>query len=253
MSIDAEIFHGDLPLELEGLEESDAPIGELDSLSVELLVNWATRKAECTELGYTKGAVIEGYDSMFVEDIRYRKSGQLCTAQIQGVGLLEAGDKRRRRLSCAGQQISVGPIERVVLSWVDGEKGEDDGVELEKVKRRTPKLDEEGEVIYKSIVTPSGAFDRWNIAQAILTVQDTYFTTVKPDESIAGTANTPPNAPTPPPYIWETYGEPMRAQHPNGWVIDDRAVDPLFEPVGGGPGLWAVTDSWGYYYPALPD
>lgn len=247
MSVEAEIIYGDIPFVTDGPELSYTGLGELDSMSVEVLANWSTWQAELASLGYTRHATVSGYGGMWVEQLTPRKSGSLVTVSVQAIGLLSGGDKRRRRTSCAGQEISVGPIEKVVLVWDANERGEDEGAPVERVKRRVTKLDDDGEPEYEVIVTPSGSFDRWDIGQAIVTVSDTYFSTTEPASSDAGTANAPPSPPATPPYIWSGYGEAMRARHPNGWVLETREVDKMFS------GLFAVTDSWAYYYPAMPD
>lgn len=244
----AEMIYGDFPQITEDLELSEGGLGELDSGSIGILAEWATRRAMASALGYTKNAAAPGFASLYVEGVDWKKSGSLAQGTVRLVGLETPGERRKRRLSVAGQEISVGPVERVVLVYDDAEQGEEvDGTPIAQVKRRVPKLDDEGEVVYKLITTPSGIFERWSISQAFLTVQDVYFTTTAPSTIQAGTAFTPPDAPTPPTYIWGSYGEEMRARHPNGWVLDSREIDPLFE------GLWAVTDSYGFYYTALPD
>jgi len=76
--------------------------------------------------------------------------------------------------------------------------------------------------------------------------------TTKPATNLAGTVLAPPNAPTPPPYIWGEYSEQMRGNHPNGWVLDDRQIDEIFRE-SDSEGLWEVIDSHGYYYTQIPD
>jgi hypothetical protein len=220
-----------------------------------VLASYPGWRDDLQTLGYVRNEKISGYHAMFVEDFnRGARSEESCEVSVQCLGLLEPGEKRKRVLGVNGQQIAVGPLEKTIIVWEEAEQGEDPetGEPVEKVKRRVPKLDEEGEIIYKTIVTPSGNGERWNVRQAIVTVTDTYFTTTQPAMTAAGTAAAPPNAPAVPASPWGGYNEPMRFNHPNGWVLDDRQVEEIF-PNGTTGGLWAVTDTYGYYLPAVPD
>jgi hypothetical protein len=248
MSQAEQIIHGSLPILTEDHEISEGGLGELDSFSAEILVEWTRRNEDAAALGFTKGTAIPGYPALFVEGIGWKRSGFLGTGSVRGVGLSTVGERRKRRLAIAGQVVSIGPVAAVVVAWDENEKGEEqDGTPIERVKRLVPKVDSFGEPVYKTFTTPSGTFDRWNIKEAILTVTDTYFTTTEPDAAEGGTALTPPTAPTPPPYAWGDYAEEMRANFPAGWVLDNREIDEIY------PGLWAVTDTFGYYHPAIPD
>jgi len=254
MTIPAELIYGDLPL-VTGDSETVGRDGELDTLTIDVVATYPGWKDDIIELGYVRNQKITGYHALFVEDFsRGTRSGETCEVTVQATGLLEPGDKKRRTLGVNGQQISIGPIEKVVLVWEDAEQGEDpeSGDPVEQVRRRVPKLDEDGEVVYKIIATPSGTGERWNVRQAIVTLTDTYFTTTQPDMTVAGTALTPDSAPSVPASPWGGYDEPMRFNHPNGWVLDDRQVEDLFPDTGAG-GLWAVTDNYGFYLTAVPD
>jgi hypothetical protein len=165
-------------------------------------------------------------------------------------GLITDDEKRRRVISYGQREIAVGPLEKVVLAWVKDEKGTDaeTGDSVTEVKRRVPKLDEDGKPVYETIVTASGSHERWNIKEPICQVRDTYFSTTEPDGSAVGTASAPPNAPSAPANIWTSYDGDMRGNHPNGWVLEARDSEELF------PGaLWRVSDAWAYYQPELPD
>ena len=264
MPLDPEIIHGSLPFILQEDEISEGGLGELDSLSAEVLVEWARRHEDATALGYTRHTAIDGYHAMFVEGINWKKSGALGEGSVRGVGLSYEGERRKRRLAVAGQVVSVGPLERYIVAWSETEEGaevgeeseeaeegaEEDGEEgapVDRVRRLVPKLSSRGEPMFKTLTTPTGTAVRWNIKEAILTVTDTYFATEAPDMTVAGTALEPPTAPEPPPYLWDAYIEAKRFNHPSGWVLDNREVDEMY------PGLWAITDSFGYYYPAIPD
>jgi hypothetical protein len=190
---------------------------------------------------------------MWVDTIdKQVESDLVATVSIRAIGLLTSGDKRRRTISFAGQRISVGPFEQVILAWVDEESGEEtNGTAVDKVRRRVPKLDEDGEPVYESIITATGSKDRWNISEPILTLTDTWFATSAPAANIVGTAQTPSNAPTPPSNIWTGYTKPVRGNHPAGWVLDDRQTDELF--LNGSDGLWQVVDTYAYYQTIVPD
>jgi len=255
MPLASEIIHGSLPILLSDEEINEGGLGELDSLSAEILVEWARRHEDATALGYTRHTAISGYPAMFVEGINWKKSGALGEGSVRGVGLSYEGERRKRRLSVAGQVVSVGPLERFIVEWDEGELGaeqgapesETEGAPVDRVRRLVPKLNARGEPMYNIITTPTGTAERWNVKEAIIQVVDSYFATTEPDMTVVGTGQEPPEAPTPPPDIWTDYNQPKRFNHPNGWVLDNREVDMIY------PGLWAVTDTSGYYYVAIPD
>jgi hypothetical protein len=264
MALPSEIIHGSPPFHLQEDEIAEGGLGELCSLSAEILVEWARRNEDAAALGYTRHQPIDGYPAMFVEGINWKKTGALGEGSVRGAGLSYAGERRKRRLSVAGQVVSIGPLERYIIAWDENEKGAEvgeetegseegdeedgeEGEEVDRVRRLVPKLSSRGEPMYKTIGTPTGTAARWNIKEAIVTVTDTYFTTEEPDMTVVGTELEPPEAPEPPPYIWGDYGEALRFNHPAGWVLDNREVDKIYD------GLWAVTDTSGYYYPAIPD
>jgi hypothetical protein len=245
----ATIHHGNIPLILTGPTTSRGPKGALDSLSVEILAARASWVSQLAALGYSQDAALPGRHAMFTLSMdAEEESDLLVRVRVEAVGLLTAGEKRRRRGSVAGREVAVGPDEVVDLVWNDAESGSTtSGTEIDKVKRRVPKLNSDGTPVYKVITVPGGSGDRWNVREAILVITDTYFTTTGPSTTVIGTAQTPPNAPSPPPYIWGGYTEPMRGNFPNGWILDDRNFE---EHLTGG--LWEVTDTFGYYYPLTP-
>lgn len=260
-TIPAEIIHGDLPLLLSD-NENHGKAGELDTLTLNFVCNYPDWEDDLAEEGYVKGDSIDGYHAMFVDELsRGNRSAQTCEVTVQCLGLIAEGDKRRRTLGVNGQQISVGPYEQVIIAvsedetGLDPDAGSDDEPVL--VKRRVPKLDAFGEIVYGTIVTPSGFADRWNIRQPVVTVTDTYFTTTRPDMSVVGTSITPDNAPEVPEFAWTGYGNAVRYNHPSGWVLDDRQVEELFTGAGSGSddgeGLFAVTDTYGNYVVNVPD
>jgi len=258
-TIPAEITYGDFPLLLSD-NENHGKAGELDTLTLNFVCSYPGWKDDLSGEGYVKGEMVDGYHAMFVDEFsRGNRSEQTCEVTVQCLGLIEAGDKRRRTLGVNGQQIPVGPFEEIILAWTADETGEDpsssDGTIL--VKRRVPKLDAFGEVEYKTITTPSGNGERWNVRQPVVTVTDTYFVTSEPSMATVGTPVTPANAPAVASSPWGGYAEPMRFNHPNGWVLDDRQVEEIFPATGSGSGgeggLWAVTDTYGHYLTAVPD
>ena len=245
----ATIHHGELPIITSGPRRSLGGRGMLDSVSYDLLTSADQWQVDALALGFAMERPVSGFHSMWVQSLTSEdENDQVAAVRVECVGLISAGEKRKRRMSVAGREIPVGPDEVVVLAWFDGEEGEEvDGEPLDKVKRRTPKLDSAGDVIYKTITTPLGTGPRWNVREAIVVVTDTYFSTSAPDMTKAGTVMAPPSPPSPPPYVWGGYTEPMRKNFPEGWVLDDRQTEELFT------GLWEITDTHGFYYSAVPD
>lgn len=247
--MNAEIFIGNVGL-MGGARSSEGDIGELDTVDVDLLVaSFAGWRAAATAAGYERGSAFPGWSGMYVKSLNASQDGSGAVVTVSGHGVFDGEEKRKRTISCAGRQVSVGPVSKKVLVWSTEEEAEDaetgDSVEG---KRQIDKLDEDGEVEWVTIATPSGTNPRWNIMEAILNVEDVYFATTEPDTTVGGTANTPPNPPTPPAYVWSGYDEPLRANHPNGWVMENRVPEEIV------PGsLWRVTDRWAFYYADSPD
>lgn len=250
------IHHGALPLIISGPDEVEADDGELDSLRLTVLLDTATDpwRTAAASAGYARKTKLTGYHSMWVRTLGKTQTTDITTeVAVDAIGLIATGEKRRRTLGVAGSETSVGPTERIIIV-TEEQTGEDpetstDGVA---VKRRVPKLDSLGEVVLIDIVTPSGTAKRWLIKTPFLTVTDTYIVAgAAPSTTIIGTAQTPPTAPTAPTNPWAGYTGTLRGIHPTGWVLDDRNVTQLF--VDGADGLYQVTDTYGYYYAAIPD
>jgi hypothetical protein len=237
--MEAAIYHGDLPLIIEGPVISRGDSGTLDTATYTALVQGGAG-------AINPGALARVGGTMFVQSVEEEPEGILTRVTVRLVGLL-SGTKVRRRTFAAGREVSVGPDEQVMIAWSDGERGEEEGQEVERVRRQVPRLDNVGNVIYKTIITPSGSADRWNIREAIVAVNITSLTTSEPTMAAVGTSVSPPNAPAVAPYPWGGYNEPLRYNHPSGWVLDDRQSTELF------PGLYEVSDTYGYYYGAVPD
>lgn len=212
------IFHGTLPLSLGPRRESESEDGGLDNVYQDYLVAWPGWKAALTGAGLTRNALFPGYTRMFVSgfDVE-QEDADRAIVSVRGVGIIapDPADKRVREISSQGRIVSLGPI---------GEEGS-----------------------YETITTGSGTGERWNINEPDLSLTDTYFTTTKPVEGVQGTALTPPSPPTPPVYQWAGYGQDLRFNHPNGWVIDQRNSTEII------PGkLWAVRDFYVFYQLAIP-
>lgn len=249
MSIEAEILHGDLPLVL-SMDSAIGGPGELDSASYRVLAPFPDWEVSLREAGFVQQRKVAGHHAMFVSGTRIGSiTGKTCEVDVSCSGLSGTGDKRMRRISCSGQQVAVGPFEKVIVVWEKDEKGKDTetGEDVEKVKRATPKLDELGQPVYEIIATPSGTAERWNIHEAVLTVTDTYYTATAPDTSGVGRPSAPSNPPSVPEFLWGGYDKPVRHNSPSGWVLSSREISEV------GPGLWAVTDLFSYYHPFIPD
>jgi hypothetical protein len=255
--IEPTTIHGTLPFITEGPVKKYGRRGELDSVTWKILVAAPTATDDATALGFARDSQIaDAGFSIWVDNIDETPESDLITElSIHASGLITEGERRRRTISAGQREVAVGPNELINLAWVDAEKGKNPRTGLAiRVLRRVPSVDEDtGEVEYEDITTPSGLWDRWNIKEAILTVRDVYFVTTRPDTTVIGTAVAPPNAPTPPPYLWGDYESEKRANHPNGWVLEDRNVEELHGDPGGTAGLFQVTDTTSYYYPAIPD
>lgn len=249
MAIPAEILHGELPLIIAQDLRLGGP-GALDSASYRVLCPWPDYLTALREAGFTAGRQVAGLHRMFVQSTGISGiGGAVCEVEVECAGLAAMGDKRLRRVATASQQVSVGPFEKVVVVWDTAEQGTDpdSGQPVDRAKRAIPKLDATGQPLYELIVTPAGAAERWNIHEAVITVTDTYFSIVPLVTTGVGRPAEPPNAPAVPAFQWGGYDRPVRHNSPSGWVLVSREVSDV------GPGLWAVTDGFGYYHPYLPD
>jgi hypothetical protein len=254
----ATIHHGELPLVIEGPDEYEGDDGELDNVRLTLLLDTSSQswRAALASAGYARKTKLGGgtYHSMWVRTAAKSQATDITSeVAIDCIGLLVSGEKRRRVLGVGGSETAIGPNERIIIVTEELE-GEDPQTEATvPVRRRVPKLDAEGEVVYRTIVTPSGSAERWNVKTAFLTVTDTYFAVgAPPSTTLIGTAQTPPTPPTTPADPWGSYDAPKRGIHPNGWVLDDRQVDEIFV-ASGSDGLYQVRDTYGFYYVAVPD
>ncbi len=244
------IHHGALPLLLEGQTVNDTDVGQLDTSSVQYLVNFSTWKADLAAVGVTKGAAYAAEVGLWVKDMSRKREGDNALVDIALEGVLAGnGDKRQRRISAFGSVVSIGPIQdtQVIVEGQTDEAGDT-------VRRRVPKVNNLGEPVYVTISVPGGAAaSRWNINDAGITVIDTYYTTAAPDMTEVSTAITPPSAPDVPAYLWGSYGGDLRSNFPAGWVLSNREPEQLYGAVLGGAGLWRVTDTTDYYFAAVPD
>jgi hypothetical protein len=249
-----ELIWGETPFELEDtFSLTDGELGVLDTATVDylcafpayiddLFINGSIEKNELYP---------EAGTHLWVKNISVKKEGSArCTATLSLIGQMAGWDERRSRvLSAFGAVVSIGPIEKVIIVTTASETGEDPEDDSEvPAKRRIPKLDAEGEVEYKTITTPSGSAERWNINDPSVKIVDTYFVIEEPTSVEIGTAFTPLTPPTPPADQWVSYDEPKRANHPNGWVLDDRQIIVIIPEK-----CWQVTDTIGYYQASVPD
>lgn len=215
MPIESVCHHGDLPLIVKGPTRSRGKLGELDSLTLEVITRAGHVVEDLASLGYVMFQKKDGYHAMYLEPFEDEDENDLVTkVSLRCVGLIDSGEKRRRRTSTNSKEISLGPSEGVIYS------------------------------------TPDGTADRWSIKDAVLVVKDTYFTATRPDTTIIGRNFIPPNPPDPPEYL-DWFGIPVRYLSPKNWVLDDRQA----ELVAGTEedGLWMVEDTTGYYQLANPD
>jgi hypothetical protein len=254
----SELIYGETATILEDtLTMNDGELGALDECTVDLLTAWPGYKADLTAVGLTKNALSTHPDIpgiFYVRNLRPKPEGSaraITTVSLIGILANAWEDRRLREISAFGQTISVGPIEKIIIVTTAQETGEDPDDSADTnvpARRRIPKLDDMGEVVYKTIATPSGVAERWNVNDPSITLTDTYFTRTAPATDVIGQAITPVDAPTPPPYLWADYEEPKRANHPNGWVLGDRKISIVI------PGeVWKVVDTIDYYQVNLPD
>lgn len=262
--MEAALFHGSLPFIMDGVAVSRGGRGALDSFRARLLCtdDWEN---DARTLGFEIDKRMTGFSSLWVKSLEPDYQAEtVVTVDVSGEGLATIGDRRQRKMKCGEQETSVGPNEKVIIVISKEEVGDDPETPEDestlpsgdpafvKVKRRVPKLDDDGEPVLKDIVTGSGIMKRWVVSEAEVTLIDTYFTTTKPVMSVVGQSFAPVNPPDIPPYQWGGYTEPLRGRHPNGWVLADRDVDEIFY-FSDAIGLWRVTDTIVFRQQAFPE
>lgn len=248
------LFHGTLPFIMDPPAISRGGRGMLDSFRARLLCSgdWEN---DARTLGFEIDRKLASSYGLWVRSLEPdHQAEDVVVVDVSGEGLGAEGDRRQRKMKCGERQTSVGPNEKVLIVWSKEERGEDPktGEKKDKVPRRQGMLDDDGEPVLKDIVTASGTMKRWVVSEAEVNVIDTYFTTTKPAMDIVGTPFTPPNAPATPPFLWGGYEEPLRGQHPNGWILADRDVEEIFY-YSDGTGLWRVADTTTYRQQSFPD
>jgi hypothetical protein len=254
--MNSELLYGSTATILEDtLTVTDGELGSLDEATVDLLTAWPGYKADLATVGLTKNALSTHPDIpgiFYVRNLRPKPEGSaraITTVSLIGIMAATWEERRLREISAFGQTISVGPIEKIIIVTTAQETGEDpDTAGTVPARRRIPKLDSLGEVEYKTIVTPSGSAERWNVNDPSITLTDTYFVRTEPATDVIGQVISPVDPPTPPAYLWASYDQPKRANHPNGWVLGDRKISIII------PGeVWKVVDTIDYYQLAMPD
>jgi len=253
--MNSELLWGAVPQIMEdSLEIDDGDLGALDEGTVDVLTAWPLYKPGLTALGLQKNELVTNSEipgEFWVQRYRIRREGSaLAVVTVSIVGFLSDAIENRtlREISAFGQSISIGPIEKTIIEISPGEGIDPATGDPVEVRRRVPKLDANGDVEYVTIVTPSGAAERWNINDPTVSLTDTYFAKTEPDTAEIGTGMDPPFAPNVPPYQWIGYNEPLRSNHPGGWFLSDRKISIII------PGkLWKVVDTYDYVQAAQPD
>lgn len=224
------LLFGSLPRRIAPIDLVIAPPGQLDSLSTEFLTVWPNYETSLSSLGFVRHESIPGYPGMFLYDIAPVQEGD-ATARVRvtAIGLKTLSDNKfLRRNAARGQVSGIGPTEKL---------DSDD----------KPIVDDNGNPEYEQIVTPSGISETWNIFEPTTAFTDSYYSLTKPDLSAQGTAQAPADPPPTPPNLWANYQGQTRLNHPNGWILDQRADEEII------PGyLWRVDDSYSFIQPFQP-
>lgn len=217
MSVDKNIFIGTLPKSIGPLQISESEDGSLDSITQDYLTAWPLWKGSLASIAISRKGVFPGYSKMFVQDFEVEQEDDArAIVRVRASGLLDHLEtKKVRTISSQGRVVFIGPI------------GEEDD--------------------YEKIATPSGIGERWSINEPNLTVTDSYFATTKPAENLQGTNLLPVPLVTAPADQWAGYSEPLRFNHPNGWVLDQRQITELVTAQ-----LWQVSDFFVFYQNAMP-
>lgn len=274
------IYHGTLPLILEGEEITDSPNGTLDAITFEIAVGTEdTWRVLLAEAGIIKGRKLAGmagaafdYHAIFVNDLRVKdRSDSKVIVSVNTLGLLENDQKRKTTIACQGGRATIGPqeIKDAALRDMDGN--------LVKMDLSGFIFDSETGTLVPRQNFPSRLFtdpptesSAWSIAVPKVSLTSTYFTTLRPDQTEIGTVVTPPIDIDPPafpfgPEDWS--GLRQRLNDPAGWVLDQRNIDELFidgtlpdgpsfipppTSIAADRGLWAVTDTITYFMPWEP-
>lgn len=194
---------------------------------------------ESQPLNFFVGSRFPDAPSLYIDQLEEQIcDDRMWRANLSLIGVISGGEKRLRRVSAFGQEVSIGPV-TYESSQLVGIDTNGDGRADETARELVEAL--------RSISTPSGIGTRWIIDEPVLAVSDTYFMSSPPDTSQIGRALTPPNAPPPPQYIWGGYQDALRFHHPNGWVLESRDYENPY------PGLYRVNDTFAYKQQARPD
>lgn len=269
--MDPSIYHGPLPLLLEGAELADTPVGTLDSYTFDILVESTDWRASLASAGIIKSTQLPAsfaFHSMWAQDSKLKDIGPLTAlVSVNAIGLLLPSEKRKTTIAASTNRISIGP-------------GENKAGPLRDMDGNPVKFDMSGYVVPEGGGTPvprerypsrifgetSTEAPAWSIASAKISLTSTWFTTIRPDHLAVGAVIAPPlaiDAPTFPfgPADWSDLQ--FRLNDPSGWVLDARAIDELFTGQADAltsphylpppsseaypTGLWAVVDTISYY------
>lgn len=84
------------------------------------------------------------------------------------------------------------------------------------------------------------------VSEPAVSLTFTYVSLTTPATEETGTAQTPPDPVTTPPYIWASLADPIY-NYPNGWVLENRDFEDLVSS-----DITIVTDEYVYYHPLKP-
>jgi hypothetical protein len=88
------------------------------------------------------------------------------------------------------------------------------------------------------------------VADRNIGIQDAYISETAPDLTQIGTAQTPPDAPSTPTFLWSSLTDAI-VIYPSGWVLEDRKAHPLTAE-DGTIRLYFVTDTYAFHHDLKP-
>jgi hypothetical protein len=188
------IHHGALPLIYEGPTENLGDDGELDAVSLNILLDSTPSggwRAALAAAGYARKTKLTGWNSIWVRSANLiHDNGTTAEVAVQAIGLLATGEKRKRTISSNSSTISTQPLPSHEVTYKDA---------------------------YITLT------DTYFVTGA-----------TPPDTTVIGTILTPPNPPSTPPRRAISLAESFRIFIPAGWLLDNREIEPLFTAEGDG-------------------